>query len=61
MPSTQEGQGVFLKSIDKPTYFPKRMRLWIDGIDKLPRSRMSDAMGVGNNPDALTLVGRSKI
>jgi hypothetical protein len=56
MPSTHKGQGARLKSIDKPICFPKRTRRWTDGIKTLPRSRLSDASGVGKNPDAVSAV-----
>jgi hypothetical protein len=60
MPSTHEGQGSFAKSMDKPICFFKRTRRWMDGWDQLPLSRLSDAFGVGNNPDAIPLVRGAK-
>ncbi len=56
MPSTHEGQGVPLKSMDKPTCFPISIRRWMDGVEQSPLSLQSEASGVGNNPDAVTSV-----
>lgn len=54
MPSTQEGHGTPLNSIDKPTCFPIRIRRWMDGIEQSPLSRQSEASGVGNDPHPVT-------
>jgi hypothetical protein len=56
MPSTHKGHGALANSIDKPTCFPIRIRRLMDGLEQLPLSRLSDASGVGNNPDALPAV-----
>lgn len=56
MPSTHEGHGIPLNRCDKCVCFPKRKRRWMHGEVKSPRSRLSDAIGVGNKPCPVTSV-----
>ena len=56
MPPTHEGHGVPLKRCDKCVCFPKRIRRWMQGDRKSPRSRLSVAIGVGNKPRPVTNV-----
>jgi hypothetical protein len=61
MDSTQVGQGIFSKSTDKPSCFPIRIRRFMDGFLTLPLSRLSEAFGVGKNPDSLPDVGSAGV
>ena len=61
MLSTHIGQASRLKSIDKPTCLPIFIRLCTEGFEILPLSLLSLALGVGNNPNPVSLMRRTNV